>query len=111
MPKVNGKSFPYTPAGMAAAEKAEYSSKTPNAMRKAVQEGMKQTKAIKDQSSQMKQNPAVKAVAAKKAALKKKAASSKPMSMKEAMKGVRVIPSTGVTPKKAMPSSAKKLGE
>lgn len=39
MPKVNGKSFPYTPAGMAAAEKAEYSSKTPKAMKTAVKEG------------------------------------------------------------------------
>lgn len=39
MPKVNGKSFPYTAAGMAAAEKAEYSSKTPKAMKMAVKEG------------------------------------------------------------------------
>jgi hypothetical protein len=39
MPKVNGKSFPYTAKGMAAAEKAEYSSKTPKAMKMAVKEG------------------------------------------------------------------------
>lgn len=39
MPKVNGKSFPYTPAGMKAAEKAEYSSSTPKAMKMAVKEG------------------------------------------------------------------------
>ena len=95
MPKVNGKSFPYTPKGMAAAEKAEYSPKTPKAMKVAAEK------------SEGGPSNAVKRVSAKKAALKKKAASSKPMSMKEAMKGLRVIPSTGATPQKAAPTGMK----
>lgn len=110
MPKVNGKSFPYTPAGMAAAEKAEYSSKTPKAMKKAVKEGGASAEAkasfmagreVKKQSEQMGQNPAVKAVAAKKAALKKAAAAPK---MAKAMP-------TGATPKKAAPTGLKMLGK
>lgn len=82
MPKVNGKSFPYTAKGMAAAEKAEYSAKTPKAMKMAVKEGG--------------------AVAAKKAALKKKiVAPSKPAIAK-------AMP-TGAAPKKAAPSGTKMI--
>jgi hypothetical protein len=95
MPKVNGKEFPYTPAGMKAAKKAKEGGKASPEAKASYMAGRE----VKKQSEQMKQNPA--AQAAKKAALKKKISSPK---MAKAMP-------TGAAPKKAMPMGMKMLGK